>query len=136
MQSTRPRLTTARPPACNNCGRCSRCRRWTEPEDEFVDNLVGKHEPAEIAAKLIERFGVDRTACAVIQRLKRRGKSRWMEGYSLRDLERILGVDHRTIVHRWIEPGLLVGRRWSGRGPPSRLAVRHRSRRGVHTPTR
>jgi DNA invertase Pin-like site-specific DNA recombinase len=60
---------------------------------------------------------MDRTSCAVIQRLKRRGKSRWMEGYSLRDLERIFGVDHRTIVRRWIEPGLLVGRRWSGRGP-------------------
>jgi hypothetical protein len=42
-----------------------------------------------------------------------------MEGYSLRDLERIFGVDHRTIVRDWIEPGLLVGRRWSGRGPHS-----------------
>jgi hypothetical protein len=68
-QSTRPRLTAARPPACNNCGRCSRCRRWTEPEDEFVDTLLGKYEPAEIAEKLNARFGLDRTACAVIQRL-------------------------------------------------------------------
>jgi hypothetical protein len=116
-QSTRLRLTTARPPACNNCGRCSRCRRWTEPEDEFVDTLLGKSEPAEIAAKLNQRFALDRTPCAVVQRLKRRGKSRWMEGYSLRDLERLFGMDHRTIVRRWIEPGLLVGRRWSGRGP-------------------
>ncbi len=40
-----------------------------------------------------------------------------MEGYTLRDLERVFGMDHRTIVRRWIEPGLLVGRRWSGRGP-------------------
>src|SRR5262249_35519813 len=79
---TRPRLTTARPPACNNSGGCSRCRRWTEPEDEFVDELIGKHKPAVIAAKLNERFGLDRTACAVIQRLKRRGKSRWMEDYA------------------------------------------------------
>jgi hypothetical protein len=83
----------------------------------LVDKLLGTYEPAEIDAKLNERFGMDRTACAVIQRLKRRGVSRWMEGYSLRDLERIFGVDHQTIVRRWIEPGLLIGRRWSGRGP-------------------
>lgn len=46
-----------------------------------------------IAAQLNERFGLDRTACAVVRRLKRRGKSRWMEGYSLRDLERVIGID-------------------------------------------
>jgi hypothetical protein len=40
-----------------------------------------------------------------------------MEGYILRDLERLSGIDHRTLVRRWIEPGLLVGGRRSGRGP-------------------
>ena len=53
----------------------------------------------------------------MIERIKRRGRSRWMEGLSLRDLERIFGVDHRVILRWWVLPGLLVGRRWSGRGP-------------------
>jgi hypothetical protein len=40
-----------------------------------------------------------------------------MEGLSLRDLERIFGMDHRAILRWWLELGLLVGRRWSGRDP-------------------
>ena len=82
-----------------------------------MDALLGVCQPGEIAARLNVRFGLDRTACAVIQRLKRRQRSRWMEGLSLRDLERIFGVDHRAIIRWWILPGLLLGRRWSGRGP-------------------
>jgi hypothetical protein len=112
------RELSIRPPRCGTCGRCSRCLRWTEPEDAFVDALLGHFEPADIAARLTHQFGVERTATAVIQRLKRRGRSRWMGGPSLRDLERIFGMDHRAIVCWWIQPGLLVGRRWSGRGPP------------------
>jgi hypothetical protein len=122
------RKLSIRPPRCGTCGRCSRCRRWTEPEDAFVDRLLGKFEPADIAARLTLRFGVERTATAVIQRLKRRGRSRWMEGLSLRDLERIFGMDHRAIVRWWIQPGLLSGRRWSGRGPPQRMDIRDRRR--------
>ena len=120
-----------RPPRCATCGRCSRCRQWTEPEDAFVDMLVGACEPAEIARRLCLRFGVTRTATAVVERLKRRGRSRWMEGLSLRDLERIFGVDHRTILRWWVGPGLLVGQRWSGRGPPPAVALRPSRRAGV-----
>jgi hypothetical protein len=38
----------------------------------------------------------------VAQRLKRRGRSRWVECISLRDIERVFGVDHRTVVRDWI----------------------------------
>src|SRR6266542_2484953 len=104
----RPRLTTARPAHLRQLRPLQPVPSLDSAEDEIVDQLLGKYEPAEIAAKLNERLGLDRTACAIIQRMKRRGKSRWMLGYSVRDLERILGVDHRRIVRRWIEPGLLV----------------------------
>ncbi len=40
-----------------------------------------------------------------------------MDGLSLRDLERLFGLDHRAIVRWWVEPKLLAARRWSGRGP-------------------
>jgi len=40
-----------------------------------------------------------------------------MNGLSLRDVERIFGLDHRAIIRWCVEPGLLVGRCWSGRGP-------------------
>ncbi len=40
-----------------------------------------------------------------------------MDGLSLRDLERLFGLDHRAIVRWWVQPKLLTGRRWSGRGP-------------------
>jgi hypothetical protein len=116
----------ALPPRCGTCGHCTRCRRWTEPEDDFVDALVGGVEPAQIAEQLSTRFGVERTAMAVIARLKRRGRSRWMNGLSLRDLERVFGVDHRTIIRSWITPGLLAGDSWSGRGSPSSVAVSYR----------
>jgi hypothetical protein len=86
--------------------------------------MVGACEPTEIAARLSARFGLERTASAVVERLKRRRRSCWMGGLSLRDLERIFGVDHRAIVRWWVVPGLLAGRRWSGRGPPPGLAVR------------
>jgi hypothetical protein len=51
---------------------------------------------------LTDRFGIVRTPTAVIQRLKRRGRSQWVEAISLRDVERVFGVGHRTIVRDWI----------------------------------
>jgi hypothetical protein len=111
-----PTSIRGRPPRCGTCGRCSRCRRWTEAEDAFVDSLVGTLELADIAVRLTRRFGLERTANGVSSRLKRRRQSRWMTGLSLRDLERIFGLDHRAIIRWCVEPGLLVGRRWSGRG--------------------
>jgi hypothetical protein len=72
--------------------------------------------------KLNERFGQDRTSYTVIQRLKRRRKARLdarlqppRPGPHLR----------RRPPHNClplIQPGLLVGRRWSGRGRPRGLA--------------
>ena len=112
-----PTSMRGRRPRCGTCGRCSRCRRWTEAEDAFVDSLVGTLELAEIAVRLTRRFGLERTATGVSSRLKRRRQSRWMNGLSLRDVERIFGLDHRAIIRWCVEPGLLVGRRWSGRGP-------------------
>ncbi len=106
-----------RPPRCGTCGRCSRCRRWTDPEDALVDSLVGTLELTEIAVRLSRRFGLERTPTGISSRLKRRRKSRWMNGLSLRALERIFGLDHRSILRWWVDPGLLAGRRWSGRGP-------------------
>src|SRR6266852_5235717 len=49
-----------RPPRCSTCGRCSRYRRWTEPEDAFVDSLLDRVAPTEIAARLTARFGIER----------------------------------------------------------------------------
>jgi hypothetical protein len=112
-----PTSIRSRGPRCGTCGRCSRCRRWTEAEDAFVDSLLGTLELADIAVRLTRRFGLERTATGVSSRLKRRRQSRWMNGLSLRDVERIFGLDHRAIIHWCVEPGLLVGRRWSGRGP-------------------
>jgi hypothetical protein len=112
-----PMSIRGRRPRCGTCGRCSRCRRWTEAEDAFVDSLIGRVELPYIAARLTDRFGLQRTASGISSRLKRRGKSRWMNGLSLRDIERIFGLDHRTILRWWVEPGLIPGRRWSGRGP-------------------
>ncbi len=112
-----PTSIRGRRPRCGTCGRCSRCRRWTEAEDAFVDSLVGTLELADIAVRLTRRFGLDRTATGVSSRLKRRRQSRWMNDLSLRAAERIFGLDHRAIIRWCVEPGLLVGRRWSGRGP-------------------
>ena len=106
-----------RPSRCGTCGRCSACLRWTEPEDAFVDELLGRYELAEIVTRLQQRFGIQRSVPALVSRLKRRVRSRWSGDLSLRDLERLFGTDHRVITRWWIKPGLLVGRRWSGRGP-------------------
>lgn len=50
-------------------------------------------------------------------RVARLGLSRWLTAFSLRDLERLFGVDHRVILLWWIEPGLLPARRRRGRCP-------------------
>jgi hypothetical protein len=130
------RRSGPRPPRCGTCGRCPRCRAWTPPEDALVDAFLGELEPKAIAQKLNEHFGIQRTATAVIARLKRRNQSRWLHGISLRELERITGVDHRTIVRVWIGRGLLQGERWSGRGPPPGLAIQGASCADVRARTR
>jgi hypothetical protein len=106
-----------RPSRCGTCGRCSACRRWTEQEDAFVDALLGECELSEIVTRLQQRYGIERSVPGLVSRLKRRARSRWSADLSLRDVERLFGIDHRVILRWWVKPGLLVGRRWSGRGP-------------------
>src|SRR5262249_46748189 len=107
----------SRRPRCGICGRCSACRRWTKPEDDLVDELVGNVELQEIVSRLGDRFKIERTVPGLVSRLKRRGRSHWREALSLHDLERLFGVDHRAISRTWIDAGLLVGTRRTGRGP-------------------
>src|SRR5438270_4285075 len=128
-----PPNSASRLPRCGTCGRCVRCRRWTEPEDEFVDAMLGEFDLETIAVAVTARFGIGRTATAVGQRLKRRGQSRWVDALSLRALERIFGVDRRTILQGWIGHGLLTGQRHAGRGPPPWLALQDRRTRGLRT---
>jgi hypothetical protein len=78
---------------------------------------VGNVELQEIVTRLGDRFKIERTVPGLVSRLKRRGRSRWREALSLHDLERLFGVDHRAISRTWIDAGLLVGTRRTGRGP-------------------
>lgn len=92
-------------------------RRWTRREDQALADLAGTLPLPDVTAELNRRFSTDRTVVAVGLRARRLGLSVWQGGYSLRDLERVFGVAHQTIARSWVEPGLLVGRRWDGRGP-------------------
>jgi len=87
-----------------------------DAEDTRLAELVGHHTPKEIAE--IHRLDqIVRTETAVLVRIKRRGLSRWMVGYRLRDVERLFQFDHRAIHRRWLEPGLMVPTRtFNGRG--------------------
>lgn len=98
-------------------GHVSRWDAWNPEQDDALRQLAGTMPLADVAAELSRRFGVPRTVAAVRIRCKRLGVSAWARGWSLRDLERFAGVDHRVIVRWWIEPGLLRARRWDGRGP-------------------
>jgi hypothetical protein len=88
---------------------------WSREEDRRLAELAGR-DLEEIAAILTAEFCVPRTAVAVRVHATRRDISLWRNGFSLRDLERLFGVDHRAIVRRWIGPGLLPARRRRGRG--------------------
>lgn len=93
---------------------------WTHEEDEALRALAGTADPSDIAAAIAQRTssGYVRTETAIVVRIKRLGLSRWRIGLTLRDVERLFGVDHRLIVHGWVEPGYLTGGlRWQARGP-------------------
>lgn len=92
-------------------------REWTAEEEALLRELAGTMSLADLAAKLSAFAGYPRTAEAVRIRAVRRGISLWRQGWSLRDVEALFRVDHRTIVAWWITPGLLTGERWAGRGP-------------------
>lgn len=90
---------------------------WTPEQDDQLRAIVGTVPWEQLAAVWLERTSIPRTAVALRIRSKRIGVSTWAQGWSMRDLERVFGVSHHTIVRHWITLGHLVGTRWSGRGP-------------------
>lgn len=90
---------------------------WDIEQDAALEALAGTVEADEIARRLSEQFAIPRTKAAVRIRAKRLGVSLWVQGWSLRDVERFFGLDHRAIVRYWVTPGLLQSERWNGRGP-------------------
>lgn len=133
------RKTKARPGtrscATQDCGGCQSCQlrsawaqgrfgarrkgrhpeAWTPDQDARLRQLAGTRPVAEIAAALSEEF-LPRTTVSVRIRATRLGLSLFAQGLSMTSLEVLFGVDHRVIRRRWVAPGLLAGRRWSGRG--------------------
>ena len=120
--------------SCGSCKSCTMRRYWSEgrfagkrrsirpdawsrDEYELLERLAGTMEIERIAERISEQSRIPRTANAVKVKIQRRGLSRWVRGMSLMEIERLFGLDHRPIIKHWVTPGLLVGRRWSGRGP-------------------
>lgn len=89
-------------------------RAWTPADDRFLESHAGTRLVGWMAKQL------DRTPTAVAVRLKRlRISRRIREGYTLRDLQLCLGVDHRPILG-WVRSGKLEARhRYSGELEPS-----------------
>lgn len=92
-------------------------RAWSRAEDAILAELAGTMPIAELTAELSRRSGMERTETAVRVRATRTGVSLWPGGFGLGDIERNFRLDHRAIVRCWLEPGILHGRRWAGRGP-------------------
>ena len=79
-------------------------RPWTPAELDILERLVGRISTATIAKRLHRPEG------SVVKKLRHLAISRRVrEGYTIRDLELCLGVDHRKI-RRWIALGWLANR--------------------------
>lgn len=118
-------------PGCRSCrsreawaaGKWARRRKgvlpdaWLPKHDARLRELAGSRPLPEVAARLSDEFALPRSAEACRIRCVRLGISTWVHGLSMRDVERLFRVDHRAILRWWVEPGLLVGTRWDGRGP-------------------
>lgn len=128
--------------ACS-CGTCRRCRQskasraawargafarrdrnrspawdeWSIAERNRLAGLAGTMAIEAIADALAAEFHVRRTPQAIRIKATRWGISLWRQGLSMGDVERIFRYDHRAIVTRWIQSGLLRGERIRGRGP-------------------
>lgn len=87
-------------------------RAWTAEEEAFLETHAGERLIGWMARQL--RRGVT----SVALKLKRMKLSRRIrEGYTMRDLELCLGVDHREIS-RWVREGRIrAGRRHGGGAP-------------------
>jgi hypothetical protein len=90
---------------------------WTREEREYLEKYAGSVEIGVLAERISAIHGVPRTAEAIRIKGVRWGISLWAQGLSLRDVELLFHLDHRSVVRCWVEPGLLKARRWSGRGP-------------------
>lgn len=90
---------------------------WTAEQEAWLRRHAGTMPIDELAAAISAEFGVPRNEHALRIRAKLLEISLWVRGWSMGDVERLFRVDHRVIVRWWITPGLLIGRRWSGRGP-------------------
>lgn len=90
---------------------------WNLEQETRLRDLAGTCPVPEIAERLSDEFATPRTVAAVRVRARRLGLSLWAQGWSLRDVERLFRLHHRAIVRWWVEPGLLPGTRWAGRGP-------------------
>lgn len=90
---------------------------WSDEQSNRLIELAGTRDVSELAACLSREFGVPRTVAAVRIQAKRLSISLVRRGYTLRDLEKVFGADHKKIVKFWLEPGYLVGERCFQRGP-------------------
>lgn len=92
-------------------------RHWTPEQNRALAQLAGTRPVEEIASALERRFHIRRTTPALRIQAKRLGISLWQGGLSMRDMERLFGVDHKHIRRFWVDAGHLAARRWGGRGP-------------------
>jgi hypothetical protein len=101
---TRPRLDSERKK--RYLGR----RRWTPDEEELLEQLAGTIGLTKIA----ERLG--RSIASVSSHAAALGLSLELDGFSINELCRILGINHYRAIREWVEGGMLEGVRNPGRG--------------------
>jgi len=83
---------------------------WTHQEEAILMEFAGKRSAEWIARRL------KRSLTSVVLKFKRMGISRRVRGgYTMRDLERCFGVDHRVITG-WMRRGWLRERRRDEKG--------------------
>jgi hypothetical protein len=90
---------------------------WTPAEDRLLRELAGTLPMPVLAARLERDTGYPRTEAAIRIRCKRLGISAYARCMTMREVEHVFGTSHRTVRMHWIATGLLVARRWGGRGP-------------------
>jgi excisionase family DNA binding protein len=78
---------------------------WQPRHDQRLRELAGTMPLPQIAATLLEEFGIPRTLAALRTRCASLGVSQH-PGWTLREVARLCGVHHGT-VSRWIREGLL-----------------------------
>lgn len=106
---------------------CNLCRVWHTDEEARLSALVGTRPLEEVTAMLNAEFDhlrLPRTPAAVRSKANHLGL--WTEytaGFTLQQLERLVGWDARQIRTYWIDTGLLEATRVHGRGRAGRWLV-------------